>query len=195
MEINIYKTPESNVAQKEPKNPGFYVISRNKFLILFISTLGMYRLYWFYKNWSLYKKSSGESMWPIMRAFFSIFFTHSLFKLLDEKSKQIDHTYKWSPSGMATIYVLFAILENVFNALSRQSIGEPFIDFISLITFPITGWPLYKAQISANIACNDPAGEGNSQLSPVNYVWIILGIILWLLIGVGLYDITVGFPK
>lgn len=195
METNLYKPPESNVAQAEPMSPEFYVVSRNKFLILFISTFGFYRLYWFYKNWSLYRKSSGKKMLPVMRAFFSIFFTHALFKLLDGKSKVMDHTHKWSPDNMATLYVLFAILENVSDRLSRKSIGEPFTDFIVLITMPVIGWTLYKAQISANIACDDPAGAGNSQLSPANYAWIVLGVVFWVLVGLGLYDVTVGLPE
>jgi multisubunit Na+/H+ antiporter MnhG subunit len=195
METNIYKPPESNVAQAELMSPEFYVVSRNKFLILFISTLGIYRLYWFYKNWSLYRKSSGKKILPILRAFFSIFFAHSLFKLFDGKSKEIDNTYKWSPGNMATLYVLFAILENVSDRLSRKSIGEPFTDFILLITLPVIGWTLYKAQISANIACDDPAGAGNSRLTPANYAWIVLGAVFWVIVGLGLYTVTVGPPE
>ena len=96
---------------------------------------------------------------------------------------------------MATLYVLFAILENVSDRLSRKSIGEPFTDLIILITLPVIGWTLYKAQISANIACHDAAGAGNNRLSPANYAWIVLGVIFWVLVGLGLYEITVGLPE
>lgn len=195
METNVYKPPQSNLVRDEARDADFYVVSRKKFLTLFIATLGMYRLYWFYKNWSLYKTSSDKNMWPVMRAIFSIFFAHSLFDLLGGRSREIDNTYKWSPSGMATLYVIFTIIENITDKLSQKSIGAPYTDFVVLITLPLIGWSLYKAQLAANIACNDPTGSGNSRLTPANYVWIALGGIVWAVAGLGLYSIIFGAPK
>ena len=78
--------------------------------------------------------------------------------------------------------------------LSRKNIGDPFTDFIILFALPVIGWVLYKAQLSANIACGDPGGTINSELTLANYVWVASGIIFWLLVAVGFYDSAVGLP-
>lgn len=45
-------TPDVVIADAEPM---FYVVSKRKFTILFLSTIGLYYLYWFYKNWDRYQ--------------------------------------------------------------------------------------------------------------------------------------------
>jgi len=54
MDSNPYAAPSSEVAVAEkPLRQRFYVVAPIKFFILFIVTLGLYQLYWHYKNWSL----------------------------------------------------------------------------------------------------------------------------------------------
>lgn len=51
--------------------PMFYVVSTRKFAILFLATLGLYWIYWFYKNWDRYKdkwpyaSEVGSTIWPV----------------------------------------------------------------------------------------------------------------------------------
>lgn len=190
MDENVYQTPQAELVEENIDAPEFYAVSLNKFLILFFATFSLYQIYWFYKNWSFYSKSSGESMWPIMRGLFSIFFAHSLFSLVDEKLKQVNSNYTWPASMLATIYVIFTIVGNVSDRLSAKDIGSPITDFIGLLVLPIVGWSLYKAQKAVNLSLGDPEGKTNNFLSPLNYVWIILGVVLWAIAGFGLYAIT-----
>ncbi len=195
MEENVYKAPESDLVIEESKEAAdFYVVSPVKFLILYIGTFGFYHLYWFYKNWSLYKQAYGQSMWPVMRALFDIFFTHSLFERVDNKLAIVENEYQWSYSNLATLYVVFSIIGNICDRLSTKSIGSPFTDVVGLFVFPITVWILYKAQLAINIACEDPEGSRNSQFTLLNYFWIFIGLIVWALIGIGIYDIIIGLP-
>ncbi|MBB3060463.1 hypothetical protein [Microbulbifer rhizosphaerae] len=69
------------------------------------------------------------------------------------------------------------------------------LDFVGLITFPVTIWILYKAQTAINIACDDPEGESNAQLATANYLWIAIGLAFWALVGFGLYEAFVGTPS
>jgi hypothetical protein len=62
-----------------------------------------------------------------------------------------------------------------------------------LILIPL-GRALYLAQKVANIACGDAEGRGNDQLTPANYAWIGLGTAFWMLVVVGLIEMTVGLP-
>jgi hypothetical protein len=170
----------------------FYVVSPKKFLILYLGTFGMYTVYWFFKHWNQYKKSSNEDMWPIMRGIFSIFFTHSLFSLFEMK-----YTYKTgeppkSINYLATIYVVFAIGCQICSKFSDNGYGNPITFYLSLLIFPVSCWVLYKAQSLANYAGEDVSGESNSKLTGLNYFWLVLGGIFWLLVLLGMYAKAVG---
>lgn len=125
-------------------------------------------------------------MWPVIRAIFSIFFTHSLFEFINGKLQKSNSEYSWSPSILASIFVVVSIVSHVTSNLSSEFIGSPLTDIISIASFPILGWCLYKAQVAANIACNDPNGESNYKYSIANYIWIALGVIFWGLVILGI---------
>lgn len=192
MENEIYKTPEADLgAEVVVTQSDFYVVSPRKFLILFFITLGMYRLYWFYQNWALHKRINPE-VWPIPRAIFSLFFTHSLFNLIDFRLKDREIVHSWSPGSLATVYVCLLLVEAVVERLSTNNIGSPLTDIISIGILPVLVWPLYQAQRAANAACGDPDGESNSRLTWANWLWIIAGMAFWLFVGIGMYHIVLG---
>lgn len=162
--------------------------------MLFVATVGLYAIYWFYKNWSLQKIKTGSSVWPVMRGIFSIFFTHSLFKLIDNglKEKQID--FRWDPRSMATLYVIATILSNIADRASYKGIGSPFTDILSIAILMAVGWALYQAQLAINTNCDDPSGEMNARFTWQNYIWIALGVIFWGLIFAGIF-LTLFYPE
>src|SRR5687767_2451938 len=65
-----------------------YVVAPTKFMLLAFSTMGMYSLYWFYKNWSLRRRAYGLTIWPVARAIFAVFFAHRLFRALDVEAHE-----------------------------------------------------------------------------------------------------------
>jgi len=130
-----------------------------------------------------------------MRALFSIFFTHSLFELFDVRVREKNPEHKWSPSGLATGYVILSIIETVTERMSAKEVGTPIVDIIGFIAFPIIGIILHKAQIVANIGCGDPQGESNDNLTPANFFWIAIGALLWAVALLGVYVLAVGTPE
>ena len=58
----------------------FFTTSTTKLIVMSLFTLGLYGIYWFYKNWVVIKKITGKNIWPFWRAVFSIFFMYSCFK-------------------------------------------------------------------------------------------------------------------
>jgi len=184
-----------NKIEEESNEIEFYIVSPQKFLILFIGTFGLYGLFWFYQHWSLYKKSVNGSMWPIMRALFSIFFVHALFSLFEMK-----YTFKTaekpkSINYLATIYVVFAIACQIASKLSDSGYGNPFTLVFSLLLMPISCWVLYQAQSLANYSGYDVQGESNSQLTTLNYFFLVLGAIFWLLTIVGIVVTVLGIES
>lgn len=170
----------------------FYVVSLRKFLILFLGTFGMYTVYWFFKHWSLYKKSANEDMWPVMRGIFSIFFTHSLFSLFEMKYQNKTGEAPRSINYLATIYVVFAIGCQICSNLSENGHGNPITFYLSLLIFPVSCWVLYQAQSLANYSGEDVKGESNNKLTGLNYLWLALGAVFWFLVLLGWYATAVG---
>lgn len=167
--------------------PPFYVVSPAKFVVLSLGTVGFYEIYWFYKNWKRYKLFSGDDVWPVPRAIFAIFFTHSLFRKVDEKLRREGRAYPWSPETCATGYVLLAIAGRVLDRLASKFVGSPLTDFASLGALGLGIVVLLQAQRAINAAAGDPEGAGNSSFGAGNIVALALGLLIWALILFGIF--------
>lgn len=187
MEGNIYQAPEAEIVVSQTESKEFYVVAPSKFLLLFILTVGFYGLYWFYKNFDQYRKFNNESLWPIPRALFSIFFAHSLTNKINDRLEQQKSNLFWSPGLYATLYVVFLIVDRVSARMAMRGVGEPWSDIVSLMTIFVIAAVLLPVQKAANEACGDPKGESNKSLTPANYAWLIVGSIYWLFIAFGTY--------
>jgi hypothetical protein len=170
----------------------FYIVSPEKFLLLFIGTMGIYSIYWFYKHWSQYNKSTQERLWPIMRALFSIFFVHSLFENFEHRYKLQTGKYPVSINYLATIIVVITIVATVADILANLKIGTPYTEYFSFLYIAIICWATYKAQVFANKSGPDVNGQSNNKLTFLNYFWLLLGLIFWLLFLLGLLVIILA---
>ncbi|MCP5484873.1 MAG: hypothetical protein H7A22_05025 [Spirochaetales bacterium] len=99
-----------------------------------------------------------------------------------------------SPRGLATLYVIFTLASNLLDRLAWKEIGTPYTDFLSFVLLIPIGSVLYRAQKIVNVACGNPTGQTNRRLSASNYLWIVLGLLLWLLTLLDLYEIIFGLP-
>ena len=187
MSESIYAPPEAEIAVTAIEEDAFYVVSPKKFFLLSVLTFDLYFVYWFYRNWRQVKRSTGESMIPPLRGFFFIFFTHSLFRIVDEKIKSLGKSFAWSPGTLATIVVILSIVTNISDRLSSSNIGSPLTDFIGIALVPIIPAIMLTAQRAVNMACGDEEGVSNSSLTLANWVWMVIGGLLWLLVIAGLY--------
>ncbi|WLI89631.1 hypothetical protein Q4S45_00415 [Massilia sp. R2A-15] len=167
----------------------FYIVAKRKFTILFLATMGLYSIYWMYKQWSCYKVSSPpdakeRKFWPVARAIFGIFFFHSLFRRV--RAHAGGSLDEWENGAHATFMVILILIASVLDKLARKSIGSPVTDYLSMaMIFPL--WFFYfKAQCLINESCGDPEGTRNSRLTGANYAWIALGVVLWISAAVGI---------
>ncbi len=188
-----YAPPESQIAPPPMfADNQFYVVSKRKFTILTIATFGIYNLYWFWKHWELWKIRNHADIWPIPRAIFAIFFTHKLFSNINEEAERSSGNYLPSLATPATIFVISTIAYRIVEKLTETT---PIIwDVFIVIGFlALDYWALWQGQEQANIACNDPDGASNDNLTGLNYVFIVLGVILWLLFFFGVWAEVTGF--
>jgi hypothetical protein len=192
MQNNPYQAPQSVVQDAPIDQAGeFYVVSPRKFLIMMIGTLGGYQIYWFYRNWKL-QNQIHQSYWPVARAIFAVFFTHALFRAVDESLRKAQSTYVWAHQNLATIFVAAAIGSQALSRLGAKGVGSPVTDLLGFAALAPVVWALFKAQDAINHASGDPQGQSNDQITGANIGWLVLGGLLWLLSLLGLYAILTG---
>ncbi|MCP4982022.1 MAG: hypothetical protein GY935_16205 [Gammaproteobacteria bacterium] len=186
MEINAYQAPTADLTVKTDDVRPFYVVARGKFLALYFLTLGMYGIYWFYRHWSANREFAQSTLWPIPRAIFSIFYAHSLFAQIYRRGRSIDSELNWNPGVYASLYVVFEILGNLVDQLEKFGLSEPVIISLSAISMIIVAMVLLRAQMVVNIACEDPRGKANNRITLANMIWMLIGVLLWLVILFGI---------
>lgn len=193
MNNSVYDAPNSKLLTEGlATDAEFYIVSTTKFTVLFLLTFGLYIIYWFYRNWKLYKAKNELDIWPVPRAIFNIFFAHSLFNNIDIKLKNLNTNYSWNAGTVATGYVFLSILSNICDRLSAKEIGSPYTDILSILVLPLLLLVLLKAQNAINISSADPEGKSNANFTAANYTWIFLGACIWMLVAAGVL-IMLGF--
>ncbi|MDZ4261658.1 MAG: hypothetical protein U1B30_04910 [Pseudomonadota bacterium] len=190
MQENIYAAPEADLTStnEDSVQPAFYVVSPAKFLTLYFFTFSLYGLYWHYKNWKQYKIAYGDDApMPIMRAIFSVFFTHALFGVIDMRIKDKEKEFTWKPNLWATIGVIALLGSRFIDRFTASGAFTTALEFAPIPLMIVYGLVLLKAQRAINISCNDPDGRSNNNFTLANCVWIFVGTILLLLAMIGLF--------
>ncbi len=175
----------------------FFPVSEGKLITLYILSFGLYGIYWFQQNWKRQQPMMDKKIYPVWRAVFSIFFTHSLFKRIDQQAVHLPQQHKFNANGLATFFVAAIIVSNVIDRLSintdiAQNITNTTLIITSLVLFLFSAYPLAKVQATVNRINNDMLGYLNHKYSVWNYVLIILGIVSWLMLAMGLLAESMG---
>ena len=161
----------------------YFTVSTYKLSVMYIMTLGLYAVYWFYKNWSLQKPLMEKKISPVWRSIFSIFFTHSLFERIRVSAEQKNIVTEYSYRHMATLFVVLMVLGNIIGAFER---GDTFgvISIISFFLLMVGVYPLCVIQNTVNSINDDPYGVFNNEMTFVNYVFIVIGAVMWFFIAI-----------
>jgi hypothetical protein len=178
----------------------FFPVSEGKLMTLYIMSFGLYGVFWFYKNWKLQQKLMDKKIHPVWRAIFSIFYTHSLFKRIDQQAAHLEPRHKFNASALATFFVFAIIVSNVLDRIAMNTamlddMANNFIVIASLVLFLLSTYPLLKVQATVNRINHDMLGYLNYKYSLANYVLMAIGAVLWLLIALGLLLETAGFAE
>jgi hypothetical protein len=121
-----------------------------------------------------------------MRAFFGIFFVHSLFGRIKQHSQDDAALAGWKAGSHATLLVVTMLVSSILDRMSWRNIGSPVSDYLSLAALAPLMMLFYRAQAMINLSCGDPEGLQNRKLSAANYAWIVIGALCWLLIVAGM---------
>ncbi len=175
----------------------FFPVSEAKLITLYILSFGLYGIYWFQQNWKRQQPMMDKKIYPVWRAIFSIFFTHSLFKRIDQQAVHLPQQHKFNANALATFFVAAIVVSNVIDRLSintdmAQSITNTILIITSVVLFLFSAYPLAKVQATINRINNDMLGYLNHKYSVWNYVLIILGTVSWLMLAMGLLAESMG---
>jgi len=200
-ETNLTLCEKRNQIQTSDVNndntPEFFPVSEGKLITLYIMSFGLYGFYWFYKNWQLQQPIMKKKISPVMRATFSIFFTHALFRRIDERAKDLKQKHTFNANTLATLFIGTVIASNFLDRTSMNSgvlagITSNKIIITSLILFILSTYPLVKVQATINRINNDILGYLNHKYSVWNYLLMALGSLFWIMMAMGLLAQSVG---
>ena len=196
LETDLNQSEIQTIPPDENETP-FFPVSEGKLITLYILSFGLYGIYWFQQNWKRQQPMMDKKIYPVWRAIFSIFFTHSLFKRIDQQAVHLPQQHKFNANVLATFFVAAIVVSNVIDRLSintdiNQSITNTTLIITSVVIFLFSAYPLAKVQATVNRINNDMLGYLNHKYSVWNYVLIVLGIVSWLMLAMGLLAESMG---
>lgn len=100
------------------------LISINKFVLLFVVTMGLYGAWWMYKSWRFFKIKDRLDIFPEVRAIFAIIFLLSLLDTIRIYAERFGYNRTFSPVLLFFGFILLNIsgyLPNPYWLLSLLS--------------------------------------------------------------------------
>lgn len=167
MSTNPYAPPKADVADIHTVDSNepvlFFPVSITKLCVMSFCTLGIYDVYWFYKNWHFIKARRQLDISPFARAVFAVFFCHSCFVHMRDDAKTAGVDVQWSPTVLTIAWVLLTL---------TSVLPDPFW-LISLLAFVVL-IPV-QAQINRVNTVVAPEHDTNSSFSGANWAAIVVG--------------------
>lgn len=196
MQDNIYAAPAAAIADVRPAEGAraatpFFVVAPWKFVLMYVATVGLYRYYWSYMQWARFRRATGTPMWPVARSIFAIFYMHELNTEADHRAQKHGGLH-WSPGNATAVYVVASIAGFVLDRMGAHDVGPPWLALAGLGMLAPATWALWRTQSAVNVACGDPRGTANNRLSWANWVWLAIGLLVWLLLILGTVAILLG---
>ena len=180
MSTNPFAPPSAQVAdvQRIPEasiqSAPFFAVSVVKLAALTMCTIGLYEIFWFYKNWKLIRSREGSNIIPVLRALFAVFFCYSLFKRLRAEGIKLGVAPPLAAGPLAAAWIVCSLLANLPGAFG----------FVGLAAFAV----LLSVQSHVNRinAAAAPNHDRNAKFSALNWVVVFFGACFWGLAIIGL---------
>ena len=117
--------------------PNYYTVSNIRLFGLFVLTLGIYPMYWFYKNWRALEAHSDRKVYPRLSAVLYHFFSYDLYTNVRRHAEETKTDikvpaglYAWATFFLAYIYLSFLpmmVIQGHMNAIKTKAFGDPHI--------------------------------------------------------------------
>ena len=114
---NPYQAPATAVPVPQPSPPrvqpaaaiatrALFAPPALKLVLMTFGTLGLYLVYWFYRNWKTIREVEGSEAWPFWRAVFSPIWSYGCFRAMASIAEGRRRELAFSPGMLALAYFL-----------------------------------------------------------------------------------------
>jgi hypothetical protein len=153
--------------------PPFFPVSILKLVVLAICTLGLYELYWFYRNWRLVCDREKSDIRPFWRAVFAFFFCYGMFTRVRDFPSSGAEVQRLPAGPLAAGWIITTLLWKLPNPYSL-------LCWLAVLFIV----PVQMAAIRTNDA-EAPGHDRNAKFSPANWVTVGLGGVVCVLAVIG----------
>lgn len=102
--------PEQPHIQQSSIYYPYYAVPRDKLVIMSVCSLGLYVLYWLYRNWMCVKYREGTKIRPLWRAYFSVLYFYPLARRLRRLMKAEGLSHGIYPLAFLGVYIFGYLL-------------------------------------------------------------------------------------
>ncbi|HWA38844.1 MAG TPA: hypothetical protein VG873_13360 [Burkholderiales bacterium] len=168
MNESPYTPPVAPVADVNPRGttaapPAFFPVSIAKLVLMTFGTLGLYQYFWIYENWKLEKQRTGESIWPLPRAIFAVFFIYQLLRRIDAHAERAG-ARRVAAGPIAALWIILTLL---------WKLPDPYWLVTFLAVFALL--PVQQAVNDLNRLAA-PGYEPNAKFRGWNWLAIVIGV-------------------
>jgi hypothetical protein len=150
----------------------YFSVARQKLIVMSVTTLSLYQIYWFYRNFQATNARSGSGVSPFWRAIAAPLTAHGLFEGVRTDAKSRFIAVSWSSAGLAAIYFLLTLC---------CFLDYPWWTIALCSVFALVPAHATMEEVNRKVA---PAAPRNDRYSAMNGVAIAAGIAVTIL---GLY--------
>ena len=180
------KPVEGEKLERDTPDIEYFSIPLRRLAFLSVLTLGLYEIFWFYKNWQAIKSAEGQKIYPFWRAIFAVFFCYGLFKKVLESAKSHNYRESFSPGGLAAVYICILLVSSGMSKIESYDIGFNILWLVITVT---TFIPLLSVQKAINF--NNEKLKGDNVLKPGfsggEVTLIVIGVIWFILVLIGTF--------
>jgi len=156
-----------------PVEPLYFPVASSKLVVLSMSTMGLYVLYWFYRNWKMERQRAGRG-WPLLLTAFAPLTSYLLFDAI--RTNLVRHSLPKIDAGLLALSFLG------FNIGWR--LPDPYWILATLWFVPPLIAQASVNELNSRVA---PTAPRNEHYSGWNIAAIVVGALLWLLVIAGLF--------
>lgn len=180
MTVFLMSTSPLSLATKTPAQCAFFVVAVPKLIIMTLFTSGLYWLFWYLRNWDLYRNTAGTSVMLLPRILAPEFFLYSLLYRVDLRIRASGRCYRWSPWWLA-----FGVLLMSISGYYLWIVVLPVPELAPAGLVVAVLFHLFQRRIqrAINFCEGDPEGAGNARLTVINWLWILVITLGWLVLG------------
>ena len=150
----------------------YFAVARQKLIVMSMTTLSLYQVYWFYRNFQRMRAHTGGGASPFWRAIAAPVTAHGLFSAVRTDARSRFVSVGWSSRGLAVIYFFLTLC---------CFLDYPWWTIALLSVFALLPAHATMDAVNRTIA---PGASPNDRYTATDGIVIVIGITLTL---IGLY--------